>query len=411
MNYPLISVITVSYNAVLTIEQTILSVINQTYLNIEYIIIDGGSTDGTVNVIKKYADKIAYWVSESDKGIYDAMNKGIAYSHGEYCNFINAGDKFCSSSILKQVMDFNHVADIIVGQDLHVNEHNKIVSRSVLPRRYNLLHFYITTIPHQSCFIRASLLKKYYYDTSLKIVSDWKFYLQSIVLGGHSVAAYNNVIVICNPRGASSDNNRIKEEREKVLKDLLPAYIVNDYQCLSCLGEEFIENALFLFNNHWIVSAQIRALKCYLYLCWQFNPTIMYSSEDLERFYFQYQTEAVPHGVSLQSFCSTHNVPYNLFHKWYKDTRRKIVEVQVDGVPPVPPSDSVPSSPSVENPVKKDIPSPHAGNNHRNPCQGARVLPVRISVELTLSNGLHILQKDLDYPGLYRLIQKLEVLC
>ena len=84
MNYPLISVITVSYNAVLTIEQTILSVINQTYLNIEYIIIDGGSTDGTVNVIKKYADKIAYWVSESDKGIYDAMNKGIAYSHGEY---------------------------------------------------------------------------------------------------------------------------------------------------------------------------------------------------------------------------------------------------------------------------------------------------------------------------------------
>lgn len=62
------------------------------------------------------------------------------------------------------------------------------------------------------------------------------------------------------------------------------------------------------------VSAQIRALKCYLYLCWQFNPTIMYSSEDLERFYFQYQTEAVPHGVSLQSFCSTNNVPYNLFH-------------------------------------------------------------------------------------------------
>lgn len=77
MNYPLISVITVSYNAVLTIEQTILSVINQTYLNIEYIIIDGGSTDGTVNVIKKYADKIAYWVSESDKGIYDAMNKEL----------------------------------------------------------------------------------------------------------------------------------------------------------------------------------------------------------------------------------------------------------------------------------------------------------------------------------------------
>lgn len=251
-NSPLISIVTVSYNAVSTIEQTIFSVINQTCLNIEYIIIDGGSTDGTVDVIKKYANKIAYWVSEPDKGIYDAMNKGIAYSHGEYCNFINAGDRFCSSSILKQVMDFNHVADIIVGQDLHVNEHNKIVSRSVLPRRYNLLHFYITTIPHQSCFIRTSLLKKYYYDTSLKIVSDWKFYLQSIVFDGCSVAAYNNVIVVCNPRGASSDNRQMKKEREKVLQEMLPTYIINDYQLLSCLGEEFIENAFFLFNYRWM---------------------------------------------------------------------------------------------------------------------------------------------------------------
>lgn len=83
-NNPLISVVTVSYNAVSTIEQTILSVINQTYPNIEYVIIDGESTDGTVDVIKKYADRITYWVSEPDKGIYDAMNKGMGISTGDF---------------------------------------------------------------------------------------------------------------------------------------------------------------------------------------------------------------------------------------------------------------------------------------------------------------------------------------
>ena len=137
----------------------------------------------------------------------------------------------------------------------------------------------------------------------------------------------------------------------------------------------------------------------------------MLSSEDLERFYFQYQTEAVPLGMSVQTFCLRNNVPYNIFHKWYKDTRKKIVEVQVDGVPSGPPSESGPSSPSGETPVKKDSPSSHVGNKHRNPCKGPSVLPVRICLNLTLSNGLYILQKDLDYPGLYRLIQKLEVLC
>lgn len=120
MNYPLISVITVSYNAVLTIEQTILSVINQTYLNIEYIIIDGGSTDGTVNVIKKYADKIAYWVSESDKGIYDAMNKGIRMATGDVVGILNSDDFYTDENVLQTVADnfMNHSVDAVYG-DIH----------------------------------------------------------------------------------------------------------------------------------------------------------------------------------------------------------------------------------------------------------------------------------------------------
>ena len=90
--FPLISVVTVSYNAIATIEQTILSVINQKYSAIEYIIIDGGSTDGTVDIIKKYEDKISYWVSERDNGIYDAMNKGIRHATGKIVGIINSDD-------------------------------------------------------------------------------------------------------------------------------------------------------------------------------------------------------------------------------------------------------------------------------------------------------------------------------
>ena len=92
-----ISVVTVCYNAADTIEKTMLSVLNQTYHDIEYIIIDGGSTDGTVEIIRKYADRIAYWVSEPDKGIYDAMNKGIKVATGEYIYFLGADDLLCEN--------------------------------------------------------------------------------------------------------------------------------------------------------------------------------------------------------------------------------------------------------------------------------------------------------------------------
>ena len=116
----------------------------------------------------------------------------------------------------------------------------------------------------------------------------------------------------------------------------------------------------------------------------------MYSNEDLERFYFQYQTEALPSGESVQSFCKRNNVPYNIFSKWYKDTRKRIVEVSVEGRP------SAVSSP--------DSPDPDA-----TPAQPQAVL--RIMVDIAMSNGLRLSQKNLSYRELRLLIEKLEVLC
>ena len=121
---------------------------------------------------------------------------------------------------------------------------------------------------------------------------------------------------------------------------------------------------------------------------------IMYSSEDLERFYFQYQTEAMPKGISIEQFCSRNKVPYNIFYKWYKDTRNKIVEVKVDGLPTSDQEESKKESRSQEQ----------SSIETKSSC-------VRILVELRMTNGLHLSQKNLSYQELKQLIEKLEGLC
>ena len=121
---------------------------------------------------------------------------------------------------------------------------------------------------------------------------------------------------------------------------------------------------------------------------------IMYSSEDLERFYFQYQTEALPRGESLQSFCVKNKVPYNIFQKWFKDTRKKVVEVQVDGAPVIAHEEKTKTG---------EQPKPVSKSSDDN--------PVRIWIDIRISNGLHLSQKNLSYQDLVRMIEKLEGLC
>ncbi len=121
---------------------------------------------------------------------------------------------------------------------------------------------------------------------------------------------------------------------------------------------------------------------------------IMYSSEDLESFYFQYQTEALPHGESLQSFCVRNKVPYNIFQKWFKDTRKKVVEVQIDGAPEIGHEEKNRTS-----------------DQFQSVSQSRNDTPVRILVAIRISNGLHLSQKNLSYPDLVRMVEQLEGLC
>lgn len=127
MDVPSISVITVSYNAVTSIEKTMLSVLNQIYDRVEYIIIDGGSVDGTLEVIQKYVDRLGYWVSEPDKGIYDAMNKGILNASGDWIIFMNCGDIFVDDNVLYSLFfgkKYENV-DVLYGDALEVDSNGR----------------------------------------------------------------------------------------------------------------------------------------------------------------------------------------------------------------------------------------------------------------------------------------------
>lgn len=198
---PLISVVTVSYNAVSTIEETILSVINQTYDNIEYIIIDGGSTDGTVDVIKKYEHRIAYWVSEPDKGIYDAMNKGIDRARGEWVNFMNADDWFYSLHIVKSVVSLRYDKyDVVYGcVNFLYNGYSKVIVPRQTPSKNNPMPF-----NHQSAFVRRRLLLEKHFDISFKFAADYNFFCKILPIANYCF--YKEVIASYSLHGVSSSN-------------------------------------------------------------------------------------------------------------------------------------------------------------------------------------------------------------
>jgi len=171
---PLVSIITVVFNDKAFLEGSINSILQQTYRNIEYIIIDGGSTDGTVDIIKKYSSKITYWISEPDKGIYDAMNKGIAASKGDYLWFINSGDQiYAEDTLEKTVQGCKTPADIYYGETEIVDESgNKLrMRRHKAPEILTWKSFRTgMMVSHQSIIVKKNLAP--FYDLKYKVSAD-----------------------------------------------------------------------------------------------------------------------------------------------------------------------------------------------------------------------------------------------
>jgi glycosyltransferase involved in cell wall biosynthesis len=170
-NRPLITVVTVVYNGKHKVEQTIQNVLNQTYPHIEYIVLDGGSTDGTQDIIRKYTQEINLWISEPDRGIYDAMNKGIALARGEWINFINAGDSFAHNNTLAEIMEAApREADVLFGDAL---EHFKS-GRTRVCSSGDIKDLWKGMIcSHQAMLMRSTLLKMRPFNTEFSIAADY----------------------------------------------------------------------------------------------------------------------------------------------------------------------------------------------------------------------------------------------
>jgi glycosyltransferase involved in cell wall biosynthesis len=181
-NKPLITIITIVYNGEEFLEETIKSVINQTYSNIEYIIIDGGSTDGTLDIIKKYEDYIDYWISEKDSGIYDAMNKGIDLANGDWINFMNGGDLFYNNeSIEKIVYGMKDKENIYFGRGVVVSEKGSwIRPKQEIVSNNEIENFLKKETPiHQAVFFPKSFYKSEKFDLKYKILADDEHHMRA----------------------------------------------------------------------------------------------------------------------------------------------------------------------------------------------------------------------------------------
>lgn len=290
-----LSIITINYNNAEGLRRTLESVAAQTYQHIEHVIVDAASTDGSVDVIKEYADRSKHaviWSSEKDSGIYNGMNKGIEIALGrrivnsfnrserredknkvlpDYIQILNSGDILAAPDVSERMVDaMPGSADLLYGNMVKYDyTYNKVIGKSG-EVEYSLRNYFTGTMNHDCCYIRRDLFDTYgLYDENLKIVSDWKWFLKAIGLGNVRPMYADIDVAIFDASGISESNLELRnKERRKVLEEVLPPAILTDYDVhtfdtlqmdrirkhhlygLVC----FIERVLFKFEKWGIIK-------------------------------------------------------------------------------------------------------------------------------------------------------------
>lgn len=232
MSNPRISIVTINWNNKIGLEKTCCSVANQTVKPYEWIIIDGGSSDGSVDVIKRYADYISYWVSEPDKGIYNAMNKGVDKVTGDYVQFLNSGDEFFDADSLGRVYSYlsNHRdLDFLVGNTKFCNPSFSYII--IPPQTISGKYLFLESLPHPSTFVRAGFLKKHPFREDFRIASDWIFSLQVLLFENAVYGVIDSLVSVFDGTGVSTKNFwSAQDERKRAWIMLFGERIFNDYK-------------------------------------------------------------------------------------------------------------------------------------------------------------------------------------
>lgn len=232
MSRPVFTIVTVSYNAVAVIEKTILSVIDQHYPELEYIIVDGGSKDGTIDVVKKYEANISKWISEPDKGIYDAMNKAIRMATGDWINFMNAGDVFYSNSVLNsiagQISDESTVVFGDMAMDINGYEYIELSDPFYdhLPLNHKL------GFNHQATFVRTEAAKRHPFNLRFKLAADYNMII-TLYREGCVFQQINKVFVKFDTTGAAKQKLRLHlyetlcvDDPSRIIYNMLMSYVL-----------------------------------------------------------------------------------------------------------------------------------------------------------------------------------------
>jgi glycosyltransferase involved in cell wall biosynthesis len=251
MTEPRFSIITINYNDKLGLQKTIESVINQTYTGIEFIVVDGGSSDGSKAVIEENSKNITQWVSEKDKGIYHAMNKGIKMATGDYLLFLNSGDSLIDHEVVATASnEMKDNKDLYYG-DIYFKRKDQ-TTKETFPETLTFDFFYYNNLSHQATFIKRTLFDDLFlYNESYKIAADWEFFIYAICKANVSYRHLPIYITLYDGTGISSNEKNkeiITKEREMTINKYFPAF-KDDYALISLFREKRMRHFLRIKNN------------------------------------------------------------------------------------------------------------------------------------------------------------------